>query len=43
MVSTFTALYVVAAVFGTIGAAVVGDKLGRKWTLIQYLGTLLFS
>lgn len=34
MISTITALYDVGAVFGAIGAAVVGDKLGRKRTLI---------
>ena len=34
MVSTITALYDVGAVFGAIGAAVVGDRLGRKRTLI---------
>ena len=34
MVSTITALYDVGAVFGAIGAATVGDKLGRKRTLM---------
>ena len=34
MVSTMTALYDVGAVFGAIGAAVVGDRLGRKRTLM---------
>ncbi|KAI9815942.1 MAG: hypothetical protein M1827_001934 [Pycnora praestabilis] len=34
MVSTITALYDVGAVFGAIGAALLGDKLGRKRTLI---------
>ena len=34
MVSTITALYDVGAVFGAIGAALVGDKLGRKRTLM---------
>ncbi len=34
MVSTITALYDVGAVFGAIGAAIVGDRLGRKRTLI---------
>ncbi|KAL6719049.1 hypothetical protein ACLMJK_003284 [Lecanora helva] len=34
MISTITALYDVGAVFGAIGAAVVGDRLGRKRTLM---------
>ena len=34
MISTITAVYDVGAIFGAIGAAFVGDKLGRKRTLI---------
>ena len=34
MISTITALYDVGAVFGAIGAAIVGDRLGRKRTLM---------
>ena len=34
MVSTITALYDIGAVFGAIGAALLGDRLGRKRTLI---------
>ena len=34
MISTITALYDIGAVFGAIGAALVGDKLGRKRTLM---------
>ena len=34
MVSTITALYDVGAVFGAIGAALLGDRLGRKRTLM---------
>ena len=34
MISTITALYDVGAVFGAIGAAVAGDRLGRKRTLV---------
>ena len=41
MVSTITALYDVGAVFGAIGAAVVGDRLGRKRTLLLGCWTLI--
>ena len=41
MVSTITALYDVGAVFGAIGAAVVGDRLGRKRTLMLGCGVLI--
>ena len=34
MISTITAVYDVGAIFGAIGAAFVGDRLGRKRTLI---------
>ena len=37
MVGTLTALYDVGAVFGAIGAAFTGERLGRKRTLL--LGT----
>ena len=48
MVSTITALYDVGAVFGALGAAVVGDKLGRKRTLmlgcaVLIVGTILMA
>lgn len=43
MVSTITALYDVGAVFGSIGAAVVGDKLGRKRTLMLGCGVLIIG
>lgn len=48
MVSTITALYDVGAVFGAIGAAVVGDRLGRKRTLmlgcsILIIGSILMA
>ena len=43
MVSTITALYDVGAVFGAIGAAVVGDKLGRKRTLMLGCGVLIIG
>ena len=48
MLSTITALYDVGAVFGAIGAAVLGDRLGRKRTLILgcsvlIVGTLLMA
>ena len=35
MLSTITALYDVGAVFGATGTAVLGDRLGRKLTLIS--------
>ena len=34
MLSTITALYDVGATFGATGAAVLSDRLGRKFTLI---------
>ena len=48
MVSTITALYDVGAVFGAIGAAIVGDKLGRKRTLmlgctVLIIGSILMA
>ena len=48
MLSTITALYDVGAVFGAIGAAVVGDRLGRKRTLmlgcsVLIVGTILMT
>jgi len=48
MLSTITALYDVGAVFGAIGAAVLGDRLGRKRTLITgcvvlIVGTILMA
>ncbi|KAM0804459.1 general substrate transporter [Usnea florida] len=43
MVSTITALYDVGAVFGAIGAAVVGDRLGRKRTLMLGCGVLIIG
>ena len=48
MVSTITALYDVGAVFGAIGAALVGDKLGRKRTLmlgciVLIIGSILMA
>ena len=48
MLSTITALYDVGAVFGAIGAAVYGDRLGRKRTLITgciilIIGTILMA
>lgn len=48
MLSTITALYDVGAVFGAICAAVLGDRLGRKRTLILgcavlIVGTILMA
>ena len=43
MVSTITALYDVGAVFGAVGAAVVGDRLGRKRTLMLGCGVLIIG
>lgn len=48
MLSTITALYDVGAVFGAIGAAVIGDRLGRKRTLLTgctvlIIGTILMA
>ena len=48
MISTITALYDVGAIFGAIGAAVVGDKLGRKRTLmlgctVLIIGSILMA
>ena len=41
MVSTITALYDVGAIFGAIGAALLGDRLGRKRTLILGCAVLI--
>ena len=43
MLSTITALYDVGAVFGAAGAAVVGDRLGRKRTLMLGCGVLIIG
>ena len=48
MVSTITALYDVGAIFGAIGAALLGDRLGRKRTLmlgcvILIVGSILMA
>lgn len=43
MLSTITALYDVGAVFGAIGAAIVGDRLGRKRTLMLGCGILIIG
>ena len=45
MLSIITALYDVGAVFGAIGAAVLGDRLGRKLTLITgcVIGSILMA
>ncbi|KAJ9606758.1 hypothetical protein H2200_008767 [Cladophialophora chaetospira] len=48
MVGTMTALYDVGAVFGAIGAALTGEQLGRKRTLllgttVLIIGTILMA